>query len=348
MPPIVSSEGDAFVGSRRSIKRYLICTLGGYFPVLNKTPGGSLAVVFRVGDWHIGINGTLALSTSRDGGRSWSGPSEITPRGRDDRNPAFGVLKNGDMVLTFWRCMTPEKYPTPDTVWDIFATRSGDQGKTWCKPVRIPDRRCWSPYGRIVECDDGTLLLSGYTWQRKRTRGVLSLLRSRDGGVTWGDESRVAADFNEASFLVMPDGKTILAAARHVAPESCLAVMRSRNGGRTWTKPRKITRHNEHPADLTLLKSGRVMTTFGRRVTPTGVGVLFSDDGGRTWNRDKEVLLTGHGGRYQDLGYPSTVQLDDETIVTVAYDATTLPMRPGEEHWRNCAFAMRYREKDIT
>jgi len=66
----------------RPAMRYLITSLGGYFPVMQKLADGSVAVVARDGDLHIGQRGRLIVVTSSDGGESWSMPSSWPARVR--------------------------------------------------------------------------------------------------------------------------------------------------------------------------------------------------------------------------------------------------------------------------
>jgi hypothetical protein len=91
---VPSLSSDAFVGRRHVIERHLVCAMQGQFPVL---AGGrdELAIVFRTGASHYGLAGTLATACSLDGGRRWSDPIEVAPRGDDVRNPALGVAADG-------------------------------------------------------------------------------------------------------------------------------------------------------------------------------------------------------------------------------------------------------------
>jgi len=124
--------------------------------------------------------------------------------------------------------------------------------------------------------------------------------------------------------------------------------MFSDDDGRTWSEPEKLTRKSEHPADVTMLQSGKLLLTFGRRVRPFGCGALISEDLGRTWRRDREILLAGDGVEDTDLGYPSTVQLADGTIVTVLYYASGSEKTVKFLGWGyvSCQ-AIVYREEDI-
>ena len=156
----------------------------------------------------------------------------------------------------------------------------------------------------------------------------------------------MAVGHNEIAYAFLPDGR-LLAAAR--SESGHVAVIWSDDAGRTWTKPVQVTRDGEHPADLTVLASGRVQMTFGRRIRPMGAGLLFSSDGGRTWDTRREVLLAGDGVRNGDLGYPSTVQLGDGTLVTALYYASGSETGADWGGWGDISCqAIHYREEDVT
>ena len=57
--------------------------------------------------------------------------------------------------------------------------------------------------------------------------------------------------------------------------------------------------------------------TYGHRRKPFGNQARVSADGGRTWSEPVVISGDGIGG---DLGYPSTVQLADGSLVTVWYE----------------------------
>jgi hypothetical protein len=361
------------------LRRYLVCSMQGYFPVVVKTGANSLAVVFRTGGTHVAITGTLAVSTSHDGGKSWSDPVEVQPRWDDARNPAFGVNSKGELVVSYWLARLhayredPQDkgfrwdFPKDDerlkTVPALYYCRSADGGRSpaaggqaWSKPESYLSRLLTfaSPYGRIITAPDGTLLMPVYGYAREPIADVLDvsiLLRSSDDGKTWGDETLVAAGFNETSYAFLPDG-TLLAVARGDT-WTYTAILRSNDLGRTWSAPERVTRDADHPADLTVLQSGRLLLTFGRRWRPMGCGALLSDDGGRTWNTDREVLLAGDAVEDScdpDCGYPSTVQLDDGHIVTLLYYASGSDMSGPLRHpdWgRVSCQAIHYREEDL-
>ncbi|MHB9031990.1 MAG: sialidase family protein [Anaerolineae bacterium] len=360
----LKGTSDAFVGQRRRLARYLVCALEGYFPVLVQTGPDSLAVIYRSGATHVGVAGTLSTCVSEDGGKSWSDGIRVTPRWNDDRNPALGVNKSGNLVAAFWRARlqsyqeTPEgsglvyKGPTTETlqVPATFTTVSSDSGRTWSEPQLYYSEllALASPFGRIITLSDGTLLMCLYGQPRKvreGSRDITIVCRSRDGGMHWGEESLIAEGHNETSLLALPDG-TLLAASR--SESGHIAVLDSSDLGYTWSFPRQVTRDGEHPADLTLLQSGKVLLTFGRRIRPLGAGLLLSSDNGRSFDRESEVLLAGDGINNGDLGYPSTVQLADSHLVTVLYYASGSEMSQQFGGWGDVSCqAIHYREEDI-
>lgn len=317
---------DGFVGRRVTLERTLVCAQAGQFPVLARGAGGELAAVFRAGAAHYGLHGTLATACSDDGGRTWSAPIEVAPRGHDVRNPAFAITGGGRWLLAYWQAGL---HAYPDGKWqlpagdiaapDLFVIDSGDRGRTWSapRPYRSATRAWCSPFGRIVD-DGGTLVMAAYGPPRGGGGGFDAIaIRSADGGATWGDESRVCADASELSLCAV--GDELVGAVRR--GDGHTAIVRSRDRGRTWSPPAPVTRTLEHPADLCVLRgSGRLLLTFGRRRRPLGCAALVSADGGLTWDREREVLLAGDGIG-NDVGYPSTVQRDDGGLVTVVYFA---------------------------
>ena len=362
---MLRSESDVFVGRRERVERTLVCSMQGYFPVAVRTGPSSLAAVFRTGGPHIGVSGTLAVSSSTDAGRSWSDPVDVAPRGEDVRNPAFGLSAAGKLVLLFQKARPhhyrdgefgPERDNSEEArkrqreIEELFSTSSADCGRSWSAPVpvRTSELTFVSPYGRIVSDESGTLYACVYGRARTPREGIRDtsvLLRSRDGGESWTEESVVAQGYNEISFAFV--GERLVAALRSESGHT--AIAHSSDLGVSWSAPVQLTRDGEHPADLTLLSSGTLLFTFGRRIRPYGCGALLSPDGGRTWDREHEVLLASDGIQNTDLGYPSTVQMADGTIVTLLYYASG--SEAGERRragWGEVSCqAIRYREEQI-
>ena len=324
-----------------STRRFIVMTAGGLFPVMQKLPDGRLGVVARGGDYHIGERGTLVFVTSPDGGESWSHPTVIAADGPDNRDPSLGVAADGTLLVTYVKA---DLYT--DGIWDtgkkgggastLYICRSEDGGATWSKGKLMdglgdeqwsaagetgPDDPHWfySPYGKMITLPDGTILMNtymNYYPQHKQLprKSAAFLIRSYDGGRTWVDRVTIAEGYDETAICHLGDGR-LIAITR---PNGRLHQSDSTDGGYSWSEPRPVTNEMEFPADVIRLQDGRLLLIYGRRVPPHGIQGMVSRDEGRTWDGDHKLFLVGDSST-QDCGYPSSVQRDDGTIVTVYY-----------------------------
>ena len=216
-------ESDIEVYRSRKAKRYLITPMAGYFPVLLKLQSGDLLAVVRGGDYHMGERGCLDAVRSEDGGMSWARATPIADEGPDDRNPAAVQLRDGTVLVAFAKLNLytsgkpdPQKRKDPTGKLPLFVTRSADNGYTWsdAEPMAgVPADMC-SPFGKMIELPDGTILCPIYGLDDSGQRDDHSwVYRSGDGGETWGDPTLVGVPFNETALLRLPSGK-LLAALR--------------------------------------------------------------------------------------------------------------------------------------
>ena len=90
----------------------------------------------------------------------------------------------------------------------------------------------------------------------------------------------------------------------------------SLNGGRTWSTPHEIGVWGL-PSHLLKLNDGSLLMTYGHRRQPFGNQVRLSRDEGTSWS--EALLLSGESAN-GDLGYPSTVELDDNALLSVWYE----------------------------
>lgn len=227
--------------------------------------------------------------------------------------------------------------------------RSTDGARTWEQPVRVPPT---TPHGPI-ELADGRLLFVGIQTNHGRSerRGHLLVAESCDKGRNWsviskinmfprysGDAPDGYAYFCEPHVTEVAPGK-LLAMARYEemphVPERCyLWQFTSDDGGHHWTEPRELPILGK-PPHLMTLRDGRCLVTYGYRHEPFGQRACLSVDGGRHWDYDNEIILRDDAPS-DDLGYPSSVELPDGTIMTVYYQQE----HAGEKtclmatHWR--------------
>ena len=320
----------------------------GYFPRLDVLSNGDLLSVFKMGAGHVGKHGYAGLSRSSDGGQTWTEPVKIfdLPKA-DDGVIAHGVLRDGTIlygaVSYGW---AGERYSYKDWYADPYIIRSKDQGHTWSEPAKVNIAPfTWAyPFGRIIELADGQLLMTMYggylplslrgdavndkddvtremrklgEQKPEHQRGDFAfIVKSKDGGKTWGDLHVIARGFNESCPVLLPNQR-ILVAMRSAEGGAYTATSHSDDGGTTWSAPVRISNEREHPADLLLLKSGELLLTHGQRNKPYGVQVMVSKDNGTTWGANRMMLAWD--GDHMDLGYPVTVQRKDGKLVTAYY-----------------------------
>lgn len=340
------------------LKRSLVVARQGYFPVALRLKDGRIAVVLRGGAEHLGIKGRLDIVFSKDEGATWTKPAVVVDSPLDDRNPAFGQAADGTLVVGFYRTAQYDdrgRYdptlPKPITTW---VTRSRDGGQTWedPRPIDVSDISWGSPYGKILTMPDGSLWMAIYGGPIRRPGDPLSLTtgpnrsylyQSTDHGKTWrrfaGPIGGQRRQFNETALVRLPSGK-LLAAMRARSTEIWLSE--SSDGGQTWSEPQQLTPARVHPADLLLLPDGRVLLVAGYRAGPFGVRGLVSDAQGRfDWSR-RFVLV--NDAVSADCGYPSTVLLADNRVLTVYY-ATGSRENPS---WKVHCGAVVYRVPDTN
>jgi Neuraminidase (sialidase) len=326
----------------------------GYFPVLIQLKDGSLAAVLRKGSSHVSKDGKLEFIRSTDGGRTWSAPRTVVDSKWDDRNHALGQMPDGTIVCAYSELQTHKRAgraPIRDFV--PYYVTSSDNGKTWSKKKSLATGAIGkaSPYGKITVTADGTALMAVYgriapamarVLRIPRGTVLAGILRSRDNGKTWGDFSILSQNGKHAEPALLSVGrKRIIAAARNIATER-IELLTSRDNGRTWSKPRPVTERMQIPADLIRLKNGHLLMVFGNRRPPLGSAAMISTDRGKTWRYRQHALLEWSSA-VADCGYPSSVQLDDGTIVTMSYSVALKKTRGA-----HFAIVVRYTEKMLT
>lgn len=302
----------------------------GYFPVLNPL-GNELISVYRAGAGHLGLAGSLQISSSTAEGTIWSPAHTVIDGEMDDRNPAVGVTDTGRILAAYHE----QGSYAPDGRYDpslnkarCMITVSDDNGLTWSppRPVGVPGLDTCSPYGRIFQLADGTLLMSvygpytdafsGMEKISKEWRDYAYLVRSHDNGDTWEQPSLIAAGHNETAIFPV-DGKILLAAARSERTGQ-LNYARSADAGMTWTDTRRLTGPNQHPGDLLRLSNGWILLLYGdRSVEDKTIQGMITRDQGRTWEIAARLIFSRPVRG--DFGYPSGVLMPNGKLAIHYY-----------------------------
>jgi hypothetical protein len=321
------------------------------WPTLARTKDGELWLVFSGGrERHVCPFGRLEAMRSRDQGRTWGWPQVLNDGPIDDRDAGVVQTAKGTLLVTHFTSLAyepilakaekakpaePGSFADPKLLdeWRAahhrlndaqrkqelgsFMMRSTDGGITWSSRYRVPLN---SPHGPIV-LRDGRLVYPG---KRLWNDDQVGLAESNDDGLTWnwistiptrpGDSER---HYHELHALQANDG-TIVCHIRNENPQDDNQTLQteSTDGGKTWSVPHTIGVWGL-PSHLLRLRSGRLIMTYGYRRPPFGNQVRASDDHGKTWSGPATLSSDGIGG---DLGYPSTIENDDGSLVTVWYE----------------------------
>jgi sialidase-1 len=337
------------------------------WPTVARRRNGQLLVVCSGGrEGHICPFGRVELIVSSDNGQSWSWPQVLQDSPIDDRDA--GVLETAKgtiLVSTFtsvayeptlakaekqkpgeagawpaerlsaWRAahqrLTAEQRHAELGEWVI---RSTDGGNSWS--LRIPTI-VNSPHGPI-QLADGRLLYAGKElWTGEKRVGVCESL---DDGRTWrwlaaiparpGDDS---AQYHELHAVEAGDGRILVHIRNHnKANQNETLQTESSDSGKSWSVPHPIGVWGL-PSFLLRLHDGKLLMTYGHRRPPFGNQARLSEDNGRTWSEPVIVSGDGAGG---DLGYPSTVELEDRSLLSVWYESLKGSPRAvlRQAHWR--------------
>ena len=202
-----------------------------------------------------------------------------------------------------------------DRMWISGPNRlPGEQQKGYVKfdlsPIKGRAVAAWMTLSKL----NGTRLAGSV-----RHRSVL--LRSTDGGQSWGDPSPIAMA-RDVNVLELSDGKLLGCAtlSEDGLGPGVIGLTESADAGRTWTVPRRIDGlgSTQIPGHPLMMPDGRLLIVYGNRQFPFGVQAIASRDGGRTWDTDHPIILAWFSWDHH-CGYPRSVLLPDGNIVTAYY-----------------------------
>ena len=310
-------------------------------------------------NYHVCPFGRTVICTGSDDGRTWTSPRVINDTPLDDRDSGIISLGGRRLLVTWFsvdaRGAKPSEYEMQLSPQDAERYRQGlgnmtdeateryggswvgtsdDGGLTWDDPVRV---QVSSPHGPI-RLANGDLVYLGKTVAsdeigKVMNAGSIGLIRSGDGGRSWTAQGSVPLPagldvecFHEPHVVELGDGR-LLGLIRYDPNhhdydnrqpgqtdfQMCQTV--SNDGGKTWDRAEIMDFHGS-PPHLLRHSSGVLVTTYGYREKPYGIRAMLSHDDGDTWRYD---YILRDDGPHPDLGYPSSVELADGSILTVYY-----------------------------
>ena len=301
------------------------------YPVIVRTGTGRLVTAFCVMPKD-GPDPYIAVSTSDDGGRTWSRPVKaLDVAGKNDADPS--LLWDGKRVIVY-STTVPLKRPTIADSQMYYAASS--DGASWSQPVEIPMPWKYSvgkrhPAFRLV---DGSFVMpiSWDLWAERgtpaRTEGEMNLasgvLKSPDGinwrafGALHTSDPKVTpfstGGVCEPALVELKSGELYMLLRTGT---NHLYEARSRDNGVTWDGPRPspLVSHNT-PAGLWRLddRPDEIIAIWNHSpLTRYPLSVAISADGGRTWSAPRDVA-TSNGPQ---VSYPNIVQAPDGNFVAV-------------------------------
>ena len=324
------------------------------WPTLAQRANGELLLAFSGGrERHICPFGRLELMRSKDNGATWGWPQVLYDGPIDDRDAGIVETAKGSILATNfsslayepvllraenaqpgqpgafedskllleWRAahnrLTAEQRKSEQGTYMI---RSTDGGIHWSARYSVPLN---SPHGPVV-MRSGRLIYAGKAIFRDDRVGVCE---SMDDGLTWewiatipprpGDDPKL---YHELHAVEAVDG-TLICHIRNenMSEKGHTLQSESTNGGRSWSIPHSIDVWGL-PSHLLRMRDNRLLMSYGYRRSPGGIQSRVSIDSGKTWS--EPISITSDATSW-DLGYPSTVQCSDGTMVTVWYEVLT-------------------------
>lgn len=326
----------------------------GYFawPTVARLQDGKIAVGasgFRIE--HVCPFGKAVISYSYDNGETYTLPAPVIDTPLDDRDAGICTFgENGVIVTTFNNPASFQRENNQDNAYVqryIDTITKEDEEKYLGALFRV-SHDCGITFGKILhspvtsphgprELRDGTILWAGNRFDDVERGISIVKLNPENGETQFIGEITIDDDMiflNEPSLIEMPDGKLIC----HIRGENDTVFTTyqsvSYDKGKTWTKPeRLLDETGGAPPHLIHLKSGVLVSTYGRRALPYGIMAMVSLDEGETWETDLRLYETFSS---DDIGYPTTIELDDGTLLTVFYarDSEEEPSTIRQQRWK--------------
>lgn len=338
------------------------------WPTVARLQNGRIAVVasgFRLG--HICPFGKTVIVYSDNDGESYTLPAPVFDTVLDQRDGGIVPFGESNVIVTSFNnsiefqrhngisseyCSSYLNTVSSDEEKKVLGSNfriSKDFGVSFGEIFKSP---VTSPHGP-VELPDGTLLWVGRTFNPMNAQKIgADFIRAykimfEDGSMEFvGEIENINIDGEaplscEPHAIVLEDGTVLVHIRVHNYKRGIFTIFQSqsKDNGKTWTKPEKILSNSGGaPAHLFMHSSGTLISTYGFRgepygTKPYGIKAMFSKDNGKTWDVGYDLYENNISS---DLGYPSTIELLDGSLLTVFY---AKPVEDGpavimQQKWR--------------
>lgn len=334
------------------------------WPTIAKLQNGKLAVVasgFRLR--HICPFGKAVISYSEDEGKTYTMPAPVIDTPLDDRDAGILTFGEKNVIVTSFtlageaqRAHVPEGDTYSGAYLDSLTTEdmdtykgslfriSEDGGVTFGDIRKSPVS---SPHGPI-RLADGSVLWVGKTYNSASENGtgfngIEAHRVNPDGNTEFvGRIERIQVDgvcplMCEPHAIQLVDGRILC----HIRVEDIvnrsfdtIYQSISEDGGKSWSEPISVLpAKGGAPAHLMRHSSGMLISAHSFRQKPAGIHVMFSRDEGVSWETGHALYVNDVSW---DLGYPSTVELSDGSLLTVfyAHPSEQEPAVIMQQRWR--------------
>ena len=163
-------------------------------------PSGNYARIIQLQDKRLMAvceSGGIMASYSSNGGNTWSAPEKIVQSAPDLPAAVPDLIQLSDGTILVGYNPRPSKPYSTERRFGIRLVRSTDNGKTWSDSIFVYDAShtfedgCWEPSFLQLPSGEIHLYFANEAPFTTSNEQEISLCRSFDGGITWGEKERV-------------------------------------------------------------------------------------------------------------------------------------------------------------
>ena len=329
------------------------------WPTVTRLEDGTLAFVasgFRMR--HICPFGKVVICYSRDEGKTWSNPAVLIDTPLDDRDAGILTFGSKNVIVTSFNdtikfqreCALEHAMKADNPYVNAYLNRIEAEGleRDYFGSTYVLSNDGGYTFGNVKFCgistphgpallNDGRVIYVGRVWNRELADTQITGAKSRDviechimnenGDFEYLSEiEEIYVDGEkqlacEPHTTVLPNGKIIVHIRVHgytAGNQMSIYQSESYDNGQNFTTPHRILEFGEGaPSHILRHSSGKLIATYGHRLDPIGIRAMVSCDDGESWEAGLTVCNTLPGN--DDIGYPSSVELDDGSILTIFY-----------------------------